>query len=77
MITQDAVDKISDDFSSTFALLAPNVLSNLFYENEVPTVEAIIKKHVPDVYTVFTKQTEVTPGYFLWTIEVSADGLHG
>lgn len=72
VITQDQVDKISDDFQSTFCLAAPNTLTNLFYPHEKNTVEAIIREHVPGASEIiFDRGSEIAVDYFLWTILIT------
>ena len=54
-ITQEQLDKISDDFQSTFTILKPNLIANMFSADEIPRVSEIIKKHLGDVFLDFCK----------------------
>lgn len=70
-ICQTLVDKISDDFQSTFFEVSPGVFSNLFFEREIPEIEKIFKRHMgQDVKLKFHKQDEIAKDYFMWIIEV-------
>lgn len=73
MLTQEHVDKISDDFQSTFKLIPPNTLVNLFAPNEQEQVEAIIRKHYPLTKKVsFEPIMEIASDYFMWEVRVEA-----
>lgn len=69
-MTTNQVDKISDDFGSTFTLLNGD-LYNMLWPREVDNVEAIIRKHIPEVKRIeFDAADEIAEGYFMYRIRV-------
>lgn len=71
MFDQNIVDKISDEFQSTFALIDSNHISNMFYEREIPRVTEILIWHLGECGLKFHKGEEIAPDYFIWTVEVT------
>lgn len=71
LVTQSLLDKISDEFQSTFSQVEPGVFANMFFEREIPQIESLFKKHCGDnVMLKFLKGEEVADNYYIWTIEV-------
>lgn len=55
MITEDILNAISNDFSSTFTLIDSYSITNLLSEDDQFEIEKIIKKHIPNVFVEFFK----------------------
>jgi hypothetical protein len=73
-LLEGKIDKISDDFKSTFIYISPNILSNLLRgEHEFEEVTNIIKKHCGhDISVKITKTGSLSPDpYDLYIIELS------
>lgn len=70
MITQEQLDKISDEFKSTFTLVKPNVIANCMYPEEITLVNEIINKHTGLNNNKFIKLDEVAPEYYIYQIEL-------
>lgn len=71
MIKQEQVDKISDEFNSTFAMISKHQLSNCFFPNERPVVEELIRKHIPGVKSVdFVRHAKLGHDYSIWVITI-------
>lgn len=71
---QDAIEALSDDFSSTFTVVEKSqkhvVLANLFAPNEIGEVRNLVKKHFPYATATFKKQQDIAPDYFMWSIDI-------
>jgi hypothetical protein len=71
MITQEQLDKISDDFQSTFTKTGDNKISNCMHPYEVDTVNEIIKKHTNFKESLFIKVCDLSNDYWIYEIELN------
>lgn len=72
MLTQEIVDKISDEFGSTFTLVSPKSMANMLFSKELPKLKSIVKKHVPQVKNFNFRMLEnLDWDYYIWLIELS------
>ena len=77
MKLSDVVDKISDEFGSTFTVLNENTLANMLgFKGDFENVSRIIKKHMPDVAEVkFEKSGELGKSdYDIYLIHLERGG---
>ncbi len=69
MFNQELVDKISDDFQSTFTFFNKNTIQNMALDSEVDEVEKIILKYLPGVKIKVTRAGRVgAKGIYQWQI---------
>lgn len=68
----DGIEALSDEFQSTFTRLSDGTLANMFHENERPTVEALVKKHLGVKSVTFTKHPNfLDDAYAMWIIRTT------
>lgn len=75
---RDSLDKISDEFQSTFTLASENQLMNFLHgEKDFSEVFIIIKKYLGDVEVDFKKLNKMPGEYdvYLITIQQKAESL--
>ena len=70
-LTQEIVDKISDEFMSTFSMTSPTTMCNLFAPNEIPKVTEIVIKHTGAKHVGFFINNEIDKNYYSWLILVT------
>ncbi len=60
MFTQELVEKISDDFQSTFSFINEKTMANMMgFDGDFDSVRAIIKKYLPNAKISFHKTNEL------------------
>ena len=69
MFTDEIVERISDEFSSTFSKIDSFTITNLLAESELPKVEAIIKKHLGNIRVEFMKSNQLDGPEDIWVIQ--------
>lgn len=68
---KDYVEKISDDFSSTFTVIDENCLGNMLQgPQEFEEVARIIRKYLGDVQVKFTKSGMMDDEYDFYHIAI-------
>lgn len=74
MTRDDKLEALSDEFQSTFTRYRPGVLGNMFHEKEIPTVEALVKKHLGATKVMFEKNPAFRDEpYAMWIIKYSPE----
>ncbi len=63
MFNQEIVEKISDDFESTFTMRDRFTIRNMALKKEVPDIIAIINKYYPGKTVQVTEIEPVGPKY--------------
>jgi hypothetical protein len=64
VVTQEQLNKLSNEFTSTFTYVGEGLLINCLRTSELPAVSNLIKKHIPKVKKVsFEATIELGPGY--------------
>jgi hypothetical protein len=70
MINTEILDKISDEFQSTFSFMEPDMLYNLFSPNEVERVREIITSNIPGALCYFQKQERIDVSVYVYAIRI-------
>lgn len=63
MFNKELVEKISDDFESTFTFVNEFTLRNMTFEKEIPEIIGIISKYIPGKTIQVTQIEPVGPKY--------------
>lgn len=63
---QDKIEALSDEFQSTFTLVDDGSLMNCAFEEEIPRVEALIRKHLECIHVETFPGQRLAEGYRLY-----------
>lgn len=68
---QDHIEKISDDFQSTFTLINENAMANLMGRpGDLEQVTEIIHRYLPQVEVKFHKTGQIPGDYDIYVVSV-------
>lgn len=65
------LEKISNDFQSTFILVDDNTLANMMSEKDLDEVTRIIKKYIPTAQVSFIKTNQLKNTHDIYLIKVA------
>lgn len=74
MITIEILDKISDDFQSTFTFIDPQTIANIMVNRDFDEVTRILKKYLGNVSVEFQRKDPLSKDpekSDIWIIRVS------
>lgn len=73
IFTQEIVEKISDDFQSTFLIVDDYKVSNLFEPKDIPDIKKVITKYLGPVELEFKKTNALDSAYDIYLIVIKGN----